>query len=87
MAEPVVTLTTQEEVLAFLDTQSETLWRDDYTVGGKGLYKHLDPAETTWRPENIDGAVKELGYNTRVVAFFYDEEEYEYEIGRYRYAA
>jgi hypothetical protein len=31
--------------------------------------------------------VKEMGYNTRVVAFFYDEEEYEYEMSRYRYAA
>ena len=30
--------------------------------------------------------MQQLGYNTRVVAFFYDEEEYEDEINNYIYA-
>ena len=80
MAEPVIPINNEEDLLAFMDTKKNKLWPDDYSVG-TGLYTQLNPDKTTWRPKNIDEKLSEYGYNTRAVGFFYDEEDYATEIG------
>ena len=71
LAQPLVLLDNEKDILAFLENKPE-LYQPDY-VGGiinKGGMME----------RNIDHYVKWLGKNTRVVAFFYGRDEYKDEI-------
>ena len=71
---PLISLTTQEEIIRFLDTSTKSIWEEDYSGG-------LIPKSFGYPLNNsLDTYVREMGYNTRVVAFFYDKAEYSEEI-------
>ena len=68
----MVTLSTEDEVLEFLDNQP-TIWREDHTNTLVVKDKALDAG-------NTDNYIKLIGYNTRVVAFWYDKDEWKEEV-------
>jgi len=75
VANPVVTLTSEEKVLSFLDTSQASIWEDDYSGAA------LSPKGVIFDPERkMDKLAKLEGFNTRVVAFFFDKSEYAEEI-------
>ena len=67
---PIYTLTSEEQILRFLDNSKSELWEDDYSGGllAKGL--SFDDSKL------MDNSAKAIGFNTRVVAFYYDKTEY-----------
>ena len=60
--------------MRFLDTSTKSIWEEDYTGGlvSKSFGYNMN--------NSLDTYVRELGFNTRVVAFFYDKSEYAEEI-------
>ena len=67
---PTYTLTTEEQVMSFLDNSKSELWEDDYRGGliSKGLAFDEDKL--------MDAFARAIGFSTRVVAFYYDKAEY-----------
>lgn len=71
---PVIQLTSEEEILSFLDNSESKIWTGDYSGS-------LLPKGQTFDDERrMDKFSKLMPYNTRVVAFFYDKAEYAEEI-------
>jgi len=81
-ANPLVTLTSEEQVMAFLDDDKQTkILEDDYSGS-------LFPKGQGFDDERkMDELSKMAGFNTRVLAFFYDKNEYKEEIHLLRQAA
>ena len=74
LTNPLITLNTEEEVLTFLDNGDKEVIQDDFKGGIVGKGTNFDPKKA------INGYLKDMGFNTRVVAFFYDKSEYKEEI-------
>ena len=74
VANPIISLTSEEQILNFLDNSDSRIWHEDYSGS-------LLPKGKTFDDEKrMDELAKQIGYNTRVVAFFYDKSEYAEEI-------
>ena len=73
-ATPTIKLDSEEQILSFLDNSESTIWKEDYKNGllAKGMSFDED--------KNMDQMAQMMGVNTRVVAFFYDKQEYAEEI-------
>ena len=81
---PTVQLKNEEQIFDFFNARLQRVWKDDYTTGS-GLTKHLESDE--WSLPNIDHKILDSGYNTRVIAFYYDPEEAEDEIEHFTFAS
>ena len=75
IVEPVVKLTTKEDVFKFLDTTSNTIWDEDYSGS---LLK--DKTKEFDQDRIMDKYLQEIGYNTRVVAFFTNKSDFREDI-------
>jgi len=76
LTNPVISLSSEDEVINFLETRPPTqVWDDDYSG-------HLfNKNEYLYEKRGImDTLLEDMGYNTRVVAFYYDKEEYSEDI-------
>ena len=71
---PLITLTTDEEVLAFLDIVDNKVIENDFKGGIVGKDTKFDAKKA------INEYLKDMRFNTRVVAFYYDKSEYKEEI-------
>lgn len=60
--------------MSFLDNSQATIWEDDY-IGGL-----LPRGQTFDEDKLMDDFARAIGFNTRVVAFYYDKVEYKEEI-------
>lgn len=68
---PLIELKYEDHIFDFLDTSEPAIYEEDYKNG----------LLTTDRiTKNFNGYVKNIGFATRVVAFFYNIDEYEDEI-------
>ena len=79
LANPVVSLSTEEEVMEFLDTKPE-IWKGDHTGTLVVKDKEFENGQT-------DEYVQQIGYNTRVVAFWYGKDEWREEVTALKQAA
>ena len=61
--------------MKFLDTSASSIWDEDYN--GSLRPKGSDSFDPSRR---MDEFARQIGFNTRVVAFFFDKKEYEEEI-------
>jgi hypothetical protein len=86
MANSVVNLDSEKEIVEFLDTESKTTWKNDMKVGD-GIYSGLSEDNSTWKPKNVDHNIAEIGYNTRAIAFFFDKDEYKDEMKDWSHAS
>lgn len=71
LANPLVELKYEDHIFDFLDTNEKGIYSDDY----KGGILQKDVIM-----KNFNGYVQSIGYMTRVVAMFYNQDEYEDEI-------
>ena len=67
---PLITLTSEEEVLGFLDNYENQVIESDFTGGIVGKGTNFDSKRV------INGYLKDMRFNTRVIAFFYDKSEF-----------
>lgn len=74
VANPLIPLTSEEEIFKFLDNSESTIWNGD--LSGTLLAKDYNFNDGG----RMNRLAKEMGYNTRVVAFIYDKSEYAEEI-------
>lgn len=74
VATPLYTLTSEEQVMSFLDNSSATIWHEDYSGGLLTKGNSFDENRL------MDNFSEAIGFNTRVVAFFFDKAEYQEEI-------
>ena len=79
LANPIVSLSTEEEIMEFLENEP-TSWKDDKSGGIVVKDKELETG-------NIDEFIGVIGYNTRVVAFWYGKDEWSEEINALKQAA
>ena len=72
LANPVVNLSTEQEVLQFLDTKPQ-IWAGDHQGSLVVKDKSLENGET-------DEYLRTIGFNTRAVAFWYGKDEWREEM-------
>lgn len=74
---PLIPLDSEEKVLSFLDNSASTIWEEDYTSGlvpkGKESFDLV---------KRMDEYSRQIGFNTRVIGFYFDKKEYGEEIDR-----
>ena len=75
VANPLITLTNEDEINDFLDTSKKEIWKEDYEGGL--LAKSATKFDSLYV---MNVYLREFGFNTRVVAFFSDKDEYRDEI-------
>lgn len=68
---PLVKLKYEDHIFDFLDTSEPALYEEDYKNG---------LLQTGLIQKNFGGYVQSIGFNTRAVAFFFEQKEYEEEI-------
>ena len=69
-ANPLINLTSKDQIIRFLNTSKKRLLEEDYTEGIINKQKNF---EISRDPDNY---LKELGFNTRLVVFVYDKSDY-----------
>ena len=76
---PLISLTSEESILEFLETQPAKIWTEDYygalCAKGEGFDEELEE----------DTLLEKRGLQTRVVAFFYDKDDFKPEIEMLRH--
>ena len=75
---PLVKLKYEDHIFDFMDTSEPALYEEDYKNG---------LLSTGIITKSFNGYVTSIGYNTRVVAFFFEQKEYEEEITALRRVA
>lgn len=78
---PLVELTSEEQIMRFLDNSKEDIWEDDFAGG------LLAKGATFDDEHKMNEMTRLAGMNTRAVAFFYDKKEYSTEIKYLRESA
>ena len=81
LANPLVSLTSEEQIMSFLDTSEPKIWHEDYhgMLCAKGQSFDEDHL--------MELQLADYGYQTRVVAFFFDKDDFKDEIAMLKHSS